>query len=143
MLKQVTFFRDFVQPSSCNAASFKPVRLFTLEFSRGLGPGVVSSFRLWSPKNLEYLSSRSAAFSSTSILIGVRFASITAAAKGVPGGVPVISLATLLLAVSNVWSAVFEINGPQNSRAYRPLLETLAVVFFSKLTRNPDKRLKR
>ena len=66
------------------------------------------------------MSSRSAAFSSTSILIGVSFASITAAGKEMPGGVPVISLAALLSAVSSVWSAVFKRNGPQISRAYRP-----------------------
>ena len=48
MLDWVTSFRDFVQPSSSNAALVKPVRLYTLDFSRGLGPGAVNSFRWWS-----------------------------------------------------------------------------------------------
>ena len=115
MLEQVTSFGDLVQPSSHRAAPVKPIRICPQDFSRVLGPGAVSSFRWWSSGNLQYLSSRSAAFSSTSILIGVRFASITAAADGLPGGVPVISLAALLLPVSSVSSAVFERNSPQIS----------------------------
>ena len=113
MLEQVTSFRDLVHPSSHRAAPVKQIRICPQDFSRGLGPGAVNSFRWWSSGNLQYLSSRSAAFSSTSILIGVRFASITAAAEGLPGGVPVISLAALLLAVSSVSSAVFERNSPR------------------------------